>query len=346
MLKNNNGKKIYRTKSVKDFSEEISRKFIFNNLDKERERVVNAIGKYGNRMLIGTWDGNLYEYSIPEKKITHYFEQLSEDYIKSIAIKPDKKGFIVSTNDNKLYKYDLRTYKQSMENGIISGKNTVITHNGKYLITNGYPDRQHIWSYKNERLLKSQSVGDKKTICSQTCTYDSKYLLIGLTDGYFSIVDIQKGKTVKIIKALKDSIFCVALTKDGRDAYVCDFRGLIKKLNQKNDENSKFIFKFVGRAKKIGSFSTFCICLTPCERFLMLGSYKTVTLYHTEFMDVYYTIKYNSPVQSINLISYGIYVVISHRNGDLTILDPENFRKVDFQQNITGCNDVWKVAIF
>ena len=125
---------------------------------------------------------------------------------------------------------------------------------------------------------------------------------------------------------MESGIQSVAISTDNQKAFISDHSGNIKIIKWKPEAGS---IKISGHSEeentKVGNNLTYSICLTKDEKYLLVGSDGLVSLFETETREVTKEYIMQTCVVAIKLIKNGKKALIAEENGNLSIIDLENF---------------------
>ena len=117
----------------------------------------NKIMKHpeGNRVFIGCLRGELYEYLINEKRISHDFCQILDDDIFSMATTFDNKYLFLCTAISGFREINIRTHKQVNKTGVENVWKCVVTYDNRFLITSTARENPKLtkWSIQTKQQL-------------------------------------------------------------------------------------------------------------------------------------------------------------------------------------------------
>lgn len=127
------------------------------------------------RVLLGCYDGHLFEHSIYQEKTIHRYPILN-GHIKNISLSPNKKSFFVITDYDYLYQFDLKSRKCIKKVTGVNMMRMVLTNNGKFIITTtvsfDYFQSKYkkidIWSTRNLKLICTLEL--KKIVYHMACS--------------------------------------------------------------------------------------------------------------------------------------------------------------------------------
>ena len=92
-------------------------------------------------------------------------------------------------------------------------------------------------------------------------------------------------------------------------------------------------------AKNLGGDSTQSICLTKCEKYLLIGSNMFLCVFELKTRKNAKTFNIDGDVMQINLIQDGTKALIATKYSDLHILDIETMEISLLKRDIIGCSD-------
>ena len=164
-------------------------------------------------------------------------------------------------------------------------------------------------------------------------------------DGWLGIFDLKKYQTLKNIEFMSVSIHSVAFLRDNKSAFISDWSGYIKMIKWKADANSGDDFDFTGEHKKVGHGQTFPICLTKDDKYLLVGSYRLVSVFETTTRKVIKEIKMQGYVRGISLIKDDRKAIIVDMDGRLSILDLETLQKKYIVKDITNGKGLSRIIV-
>ena len=263
----------------------------------------------------------LYKFSIKYNKRFYSTELFDNNHHATKS--PDNKNLFITNYTNGFSQFNIRTNKLIKKlGGPIKFRQILVSYDNEYLFTiSGMSESLTKWSMKTKNELKAWNVYDNlHKVFSLTCSYDNKYLMLGYSYGYLSILDIQKNKIVKNVKALSSTIWAVAFTKDSKYAYISDFSG---NLNIMCMENFEFIEDFI----KIGANGTLTICLSNDDKKLLVVSNEMLKIFDLDNREVVKEFR-ESDYKKVSLINGGESILLSGANGELTIIDFETLEIV------------------
>ena len=298
----------------------------------------------GDKLFIQCDDCCVLEFSMISKTIVHDLGQILDDIISSIARTFDNKSQFVCDWSGSLKELYISTRKQVNSFKQVDGFNLsstrccAVTHNNKYLITAecGMTRDLTKWSIRSKKQLHTWQSAVGSDVCSQSCSYDNKYQLIGHNGGQLEIFDLQKNQTLESIQVLSGSIYSVAFSRDNQSAFISDYVGNIKMIKWKAVANSGGNFHLIEILKKVANRRIFSISLTKDEKYLLVGSYGLVSVLKTTTRKVTKEFKLTDLVRGISLIKDGTKAIIAEENGNLSIIDLETLEISSIAQNITN----------
>ena len=304
----------------------------FQNSDKNTEIEYPERGN----LFIRCWLGSLVVFPKSGKISCHNFEPSKWTQVEKIAATPDNKSQIVNNWYGVYKEFAASSLKQVQTLAIRKTTKFVLTHNNKYLITATEAANSILTqcSVRTKKVLHTWQSDVNMKLDSQFCSYDSKYQLIGYTNGWLGIFDIQNRKTIKNIQILSQTIQSVAFSRNNQSAYICDWSGKIQKITWKPNANSENDFDFTENGTQIGDNFTFSICLTRNEKYLFVGILGFVCVVDTRNMKVRKKLKMSHDLRFITLTQDGKKAILSQDNPGMSILDIETLKVHLIQKNM------------
>ena len=300
-----------------------------------------------NRLFIGCGSGEVYEYSINEKRTVYDFGKKFNCFVSSMATTFDNKYLFVCDYDGEFREFDISTHNQVNEFGVENAGYCVVTYDNKFLITT--PTRKNAkltkQSIQTKQRLHTWDSNVNEDVMSQNCSQDSKLQFIGYDSGWLGIYDIKKDKTLENIQVLSNDIWSVAFTLDYQSAFISDRSGKIKMIKWKPNYTTENYFDFTQNSIQVGNGYTFQICLTRDDKSLLVGSKGLVSILDTETRNVTKEFKMSHFVTGIKMMYGGIHVLIAETNDDLTVINLETLKMYPIHKNATNGKGLYKIAL-
>ena len=152
-------------------------------------------------------------------------------------------------------------------------------------------------------------------------------------------------KTLKSNKFFSALICSVAFSRDNKSAFISDWSGHIKMINWQAGANSGDDFDCSEEPKKVGRHRTDSICLTKDEKYLLVESEESLSVFETTTRQVKKEINLTEAVRGISLIQDGKRAIIAEENGDLSILDLRTLKIKQIAKTIASGNALSKIII-
>ncbi|MGB3637117.1 MAG: serine/threonine-protein kinase [Rivularia sp. (in: cyanobacteria)] len=137
-------------------------------------------------------------------------------YVYSVAISPDGKTLVNSSNDKTLKFWDFKTkepLKVIPETNII--RSLAISPNGQIIVSGSEDGVIRIWNLKTKELKKTLKA-HTKTIRSITISPDGKTLISGSSDNTIKIWNIETGDLKEQLTKHKKAVYSMVLASDGK----------------------------------------------------------------------------------------------------------------------------------
>lgn len=159
---------------------------------------------------------------------------------------------------------------------------------------------------------------------SLNCSYDSKYLVIGLMNGYLEIFDIKKQCFTKIIERPMLQYFSVAITKDNQYAYLTDMEGQIAKITL--DKNIDDLQEFDPYFSRHHITFLQINCLTKNQKYLIFSflNFQLIRVHKFKTKETK-TLNMQSLVKGMCLIENDDKLAIALTKGRIVVVNIENF---------------------
>ena len=145
------------------------------------------------------------------------------------------------------------------------------------------------------------------------------------------------------------NIYSVAFSHDNHCAFIGLWNGFIKIIRWKAGANSGDDFNSSEEPKRVGTGSTYSICLTRDDKYLLVGSRALVSVIKAKSLrwkkKVIKEFKLTDEVRDIKLIKYGKQAIIAEKNGNLSILDLETLEISSVAENITNSKELNKIIV-
>ena len=314
----------------------------------------------GDWLFHGNNSGSLQEFSmlsettVDDQKILN--RQIFNMDITSMAKTPDNKSQLACSN-GAIIELDIPTRKiKSLPR--INARFCVFTFDNKFLVTAANETnvltfynptvKKNVltkWSIRSKKELHTWESDFDQTVFSQSCSYDSKYQLIGYVSGLLGIFDLQKNQTLQDIKILTTCISSVAFSRDNHSAFISDYEGNIKMIKWQAGADSKDNFDFDEEPTKVVGDTTSTICLTKDEKYLIVGSFQLLSILETETRKVIKEFKHMRFISGITLIKDGKTAIIAETNGTLSIIDQETLEIKKIAEKITKNGGLDKITV-
>ena len=137
----------------------------------------------------------------------------------------------------------------------------------------------------------------------------------------------------------------MAFSRDNQSAFISDIFGNIKMIKWQAGANSGDNFDFTEEHQKVGGIGTEWICLTKNEKYLLVGSYRSVFVFETETREVTMEFDMTNQVVAVSLIKDYTKAVIAESNGNLAILDLVTMQIFEIAENITNGKGLNKIVV-
>ena len=142
-----------------------------------------------------------------------------------------------------------------------------------------------------------------------------------------------------------NNIHSVAVSRARKGAYIVDRDGKILIIKWKADTNSWDGFDFTHESKSVGNGTYNSICLSKDEKYLLVGSWKLLSIFEAETKTVIKKFKLTTYVIAINLVNHAKKALIGEENGNLSIFDLETFKISSVAKNITKNKMLGKILV-
>lgn len=311
----------------------------------------------GDKLFFGQYNGSVVEFSIAEKKLVHS-PKILDGIVNSMVKTYDNKSQLVCSLKTGFKQLHVPTCKDVKGlnvgsfhfDGRRQPTTVVVTHDNKFLIaaaTNGIRYQLRMFCVRTKKHIRSWSGGnsDKAALCSMSVSRDNKYQLQGHQYGELGIYDLQKHKKLNTIAFILGSILEVAFLSDNETAFVCDYNGNIQRTKLSYCADSKNKSDFTEDSTNVSKKGTRAICLTKDEKYLIVGSQETLSLYDTTTREVTKEFIVTDCVMGISLIQDGQKAIIAQYSGDLSILHLENMELEKIAENVTDNEKLFKFTV-
>ena len=307
----------------------------------------------GDKMFIGCNDGFLQEFSINEKKLAQDSDKILYYDIISMCKTSDNKSQFLCDRYGGFKELHISTRKLvnvsdvQWSTSVKDAMSCVVTHDNKFLIVSDGRSFCTLTkqSVRTKKEIHTWSSYKNKAVCSQSCSYDNKYQLIGYYWGWLGIFDLQKHQTLKNIEVQECMILPVAFSRYNQAAFISDYKGNIKQAKWQAGANSRDDFDFSEEHKKVGNGSTVSICLTKDEKYLIVGSFQLVSVFGTMTRKIIREFILIDIVMAVKLIKDGKKAIIVEKNGNLSNLDLETLEISSIDYNIRDKRKFYSIAI-
>ena len=273
------------------------------------------------RLIIAMNNAYFSEYSMSYNNVTHYYGQLIENIFINIALTPDKRNFFVNKHDT-LYQFNTRSRKRvgDFRVGYEIGR-ILVTNDNKFLILTDRDDFLLTkWSIKTQQKLftwdHNEEYGNVSII---SCTYDSKYLIIGFTRKYFVIFDLKENKAI-YTNEFSENLTCINITKDSESIFMLAKDSIIK-FDMKTYKFETFL-KSPDCNLLIGHR---IICLSDNDEYLLYGYGQNLVMFNIKTKEFSKKIKVIYSIFDMKLIKNSTQILLSHYPNSFSIIDYKTF---------------------
>lgn len=295
------------------------------------------------RLLVTTRNLNSFEYSINHENFTHRFHKVGMN-INSVVTAHNNTSFFMSTSDGVLSHFDMYSKKLIKE---IRGSRIIlaITHDDKFIITSNLQKKNIyiLWA----RNFKQISCFDLGMIYSLTCSYDNRYLFVGVQKESLIIIDILKNVCYRNDEAWPREVGAVAMSRDNQSAMLSDTFGNIRRIEWAKDTKSEVDFYITEEYGQVPP-PVWQLCMTRDENNLFIGTFGSVNVLNCVTKEI--TKKFGQLyfVKGLDLVENGEKIIVIYNGGYLTIVDSEfreiqkkmDFRKIGGASDIEGVDDM------
>ena len=292
-------------------------------------------------MFIVNSDGDLYMYSIKSKKVVYKLAKIKKSDIEEIASTHDKKTLYICNKACCLYEFDIRSRKitETFLNNERIDK-MIVTHDNQILFTKSRrTDNVIKWCRKTKKKLYILSNFNNQKLCSWACTFNSRFLQLGYTNGYFAIFSISENLVVKDVQALcdtvsipYDNIFSIVAAKDNKYVYLIDRAGYMRALKWKLGYFNKTSYEFANYFASQISYPTInLIYLVNDDKNLLLVNQELgiLTIYNLYLKKLTNTFNLEKKIVSISQFKNGKSVIVIQKFGFLKVIDLETMQITD-----------------
>lgn len=160
-----------------------------------------------------------------------------------------------------------------------------------------------------------------KAIFSIKCSYDGRFLFLGHSKGFLSVIEIQKNCILRTFQILVATIFSIDMFRDNQSAIASDRDGNIIKIGWDINANNNYKFRVVQNFQQLGSNFTMKICIAADQQNLLIGSGGIIRLFNFKTCEIKKEFKLADSIRAIELIKNDTQAVIVESNGSITVLD-------------------------
>ena len=141
------------------------------------------------------------------------------------------------------------------------------------------------------------------------------------------------------------AIYSVAFSRDNQSVFISDWDGNIKLIKWKAGADSWDDFDLTEEPREVGDSSTFSICLTKDEKYLLIGSDLLVSISETTTRKVIKEFNITTIVRTVSLIEDGKKAIIAENNGNLSVIDLETLEISLIAKNIKNGENLNKIIV-
>ena len=312
----------------------------------------------GDKIFAACTDGSLIELSMISKTIVYDDGRILDDIIFSIAKTNDNKSQFLCGYHTGFIEIHIPTRKKLRSYTKQRPSRCVVTHDNKFLVT--YENKNGIgfitkWSVRTKKKLHTWQFDVQSNfywIRSQSCSYDNKYQFIGYevqydsdgSDGYLGIFELQKHQTRKCIIVMPGAIISVAFPSDNQSVFLSGDEGFIKLFKWKEGNFSKDdVFEYEKSDWLDDGIRS--ICLTKDDKYLLVGSSKSLSVFETKTRKVTKEFKLTDQVVGISLVKDNKYALIAEENGNFSIIDLETLEIFRIATDIIDGKKIDKIMV-
>jgi|GEM_PF-5419964 len=139
------------------------------------------------------------------------------EYVKNVAITPDRKQLVSGSSDNTIKIWNLETGR--LERNLTGHSDWVysvaITPDGKQLVSGSLDDTIKIWNLSTGQLQRTLT-GHFFDVTSVAITPDGKQLVSGSSDNTIKIWNLSTGQLERTLTGHSSDVTSVAITPDGK----------------------------------------------------------------------------------------------------------------------------------
>jgi len=310
--------------------------------------------KNENQVLIAKTNGTMNIYSLDSKKFIYEKANPDNKCMCSYLVSKDKKSIFAYRGEGVLSQIDLRSKKVLQkfkpDEGIL---HMITTNDGQYLLAVLLSGKIAKIEIKSNKITYHRT--PKAQAFSLECTKNSKFAIIGYSDGYVSFYDIEKELIVSTRRVLERNITSIAVTLDDKYAYVGQVAGGVAKIDIGNfeivetymiDENNT-AYKAVHVTK---------MCITNDQEYLIIASNHVLNVFSLSKKEVVKKIvpeldenpmnMFYSSVIMLDFIDNGKKLLKATMNGCFVTIDIDTLEIIDEYEKVTDGEILEGVIVF
>ena len=320
-------------------------------LDEGKRKVIKH--HEGLKMFIGCAYNKVVGFSMIGNADFHGIGSFGNYPICSMAKTPDNKSQLYCDAQGHFIELDIPSRKKVNSYEIngkreVKGKSSkrcVVTHDNKFLVTAEYGKNVHLtkWSVRTKKQLHTWNSDVNSEPQTQSVSYDNKYQMIGYTDGFLGIFDLENNQTFKNTQVMSKCIMSIAFSHDNQTAYICDQES-IKMIKWQTGANSENEFDLSEEPKQLTN-RIYSICFSKDEKYLFVVSEALLSILEAETRKVIKEFKLTNSVFEIKLIQDGKSAIIAEKNGNLSIIDIETLEISLIVENATDSLELTRIIV-